>query len=160
MIVITDTINIKRRSIRKKDPIKLCASLMAKFLRTEYKSKIIWFKIDEDPLQRRIYFLTFVESLKMIFSHYTETCEVIIYYPKVGGDDNEDYAKKAIGNLLHANIDVHSRRLIAELSMDGIKCMEKLESPCANMTFADIIIYGRTFQQITHKGGGSTMNYI
>ena len=51
----------------------------------------------------------------MIFSQYIETCEVIIDDPKIGGDDIEDYARKAIRNLLHASIDVHSRRLIAEL---------------------------------------------
>ena len=51
--------------------------------------------MDEDPLQLRIYFLRFIESLKMIFSQYTETCEVILDYPKIGGDDIiEDYAKK------------------------------------------------------------------
>ena len=41
--------------------------LTEKFLTTAYKSKIIRFKLDEDPLQRRIYFLTFVKSLEMIF---------------------------------------------------------------------------------------------
>ena len=50
---------------------------------------------------------------------------------KMGGDDIENYAKNTIGNLLHANIDVHSRRLIAEFSVDGIKCLEKLQSHCA-----------------------------
>ena len=70
--------------------------------------------MDEDSLQRRIYFLTFVESLEIIFSQYTETCEVLLDYPKIEGDAIiEDYAKKAIRNLVHANIDVHSRRLIA-----------------------------------------------
>ena len=63
----------------------------------------------------------------MIFSQYTETCEAIIDYPNIGGDDIEDYAKKAIRNLLHANIDVHSRRLIAEFPKYGIKCIEKLQ---------------------------------
>ena len=63
----------------------------------------------------------------MIFLQYTQTCEVIIDDPKIGGDDIEDYTKKAIRNLLHANIDVHSRRLIAEFPMDGIKCIEKLQ---------------------------------
>ena len=82
--------------------------------------------MDEDPLQCRIYFLTFVESLEMIFSQYRETCEVLLDYSKIGGDDIiEDFAKKAIRNLLHANIDVHSRRLIAEFPRDGIKCIEK-----------------------------------
>ena len=59
----------------------------------------------------------------MIFSQYTETCEVVIDYRKIGGDDIEDYAKKSKRNILHAYIDVHSRILIAELSTDGIKCI-------------------------------------
>ena len=86
---------------------------MAKLLTTAYKSKIIRFKMDEDPLQRRICFLTFVELLDMIFSQYIETCEVILDYPKIGEYYIEYYATKAIRNLLHANIDVHSRILIA-----------------------------------------------
>ena len=110
--------------------------------------------MDEDPLQRRIYFLTFVESLEMIFSQYTETCQVFLDHPKIGGDDViEDYAKKAIMNLLHANIDVHSRILIAEFPKDGIKYIDKLQSHCTNMTFAGKSRYDRTFQQVTHKGG-------
>ena len=69
--------------------------------------------MDEDPLQRWIYFLTFVESLEMIFSQYTETCEVLIDYPKIGGDDIiEDFQKRPLGVFLHGNIDVHIRRLI------------------------------------------------
>ena len=90
----------------------------------------------------------------MIFSQYRETCEVLIYYPKIRGDDDiEDYAKKVIRKLLHANIDVHSRRLIAEFPKDGVKRIQKLQSHCANMTFADKIRYDRTFQQVTHKAG-------
>ena len=125
-----------------------------KFLTTAYKLKIIRFKMDEDPLQRRIYLLTFIDSLDMIFSQYRENFEVILDYPKIGGDDViEDYAKKAIRNLLHANFDVHSRILIAEFPKDGFKCIEKLQSHCANMTFADKSRYDRTFQHVTHKVG-------
>ena len=106
----------------------------------------------EDPLQRRIYFLTFIESLDMIFSHYRENCEVLSYYTKIGGGDViEDYTKKAIRNLLHENIDVHSRRLTAEFPKDGINYIEKLQSHCANMTFSDKSRYERTFQQMAHK---------
>ena len=83
----------------------------------------------------------------MIFSHYIETCEVLLDYPKIGGDDIiEDYEKMAIRNILHANIDVHSKRLIDGFPKDGIKCIEKLQSHCANMTFADKSIYDRTFR--------------
>ena len=79
----------------------------------------------------------------------------------MGGDDViEDYPKKAIRNLLRANIDVPSRRLIAEFPKDGIKCIEKLQSNCANITIADKSRYDRTFQQVTHKGGESSINYI
>ena len=77
--------------------------------------------MDEDPLQRPIVFLTFVESLEMIFSEYTETCEVIIDDPKIGGYDIEDHVENSIRNPLHGNIDVHSRILIAEFPVDRIK---------------------------------------
>ena len=68
--------------------------------------------------------------------------------------------KNAIRNILHANIDVHSRILISGFPRDGIKCIEKLQSHCANMNFADKSIYDRTFQQVTHKGGEFEINYI
>ena len=61
---------------------------------------------------------------------------------------------------MHTNIDVHSRRFIAEFPKDGIKCIEKLQSHCANMTFADKSRCDRTFQQFTHKGGEYEINYI
>ena len=146
---------------RKKDPIRLCATLTEKLMTTAYKSKIIRFKMDEDPLQRRIYLLTFIDLIDMIFSQYRETCEVLFDYPKIGGDDViEDYSKQAIRNLLHENIDVHRRRLISEFPKDGIKCIGKLQSHFANMTFADKSRYDRTFQQVTHKEGEYAINYI
>ena len=114
---------------------------------------MIQFKLDEDPLQRRIYFLTFIDSLNIVFSQYRKTYEVLRDYPKLEGGNIKVYAKMAIRNLIHANSCVHSRRLIAEFSEDGIKCIQKLQSHCANMTFADKSRYDRTFQQVTHKGG-------
>ena len=62
------------------------------------------------------------------------------------GGDVKDHAKQAIRNLLHANSFLHSRRLIAEFPEDGIKCLEKLQPHCANMTFADKSRYDITFQ--------------
>ena len=74
----------------------------------------------------------------MIFSQYKETCEVLLYDPKKGGDDNiEDYAKMDTRNILHAKIDVNSRILIAVFPKYGIKCIEKLQSHCKKMTFVD-----------------------
>ena len=70
------------------------------------------------------------------------------------------HVKKSIRNLLHANVDVHSRILIAEFPKNGIKRIEKLQSHYANMTFSDKSKYERTFQQVTHKGGESAINYI
>ena len=62
-------------------------------------------------------------------------------------------------DILHVNLAVHSRRLIAEFPGDGVKYIEKLQSHCANITFLKSR-YGRIFQQVTHKGGESEMNYI
>ena len=67
----------KNKKHRKKDPIRLCATLTAKLLTTAFKSKIIRFKLDEDPLQRRIYFLSFIDSFNMFFYQYRETYSTI-----------------------------------------------------------------------------------
>ena len=114
--------------------------------------------MDEDPLQRPIYFLAFLESREMIFSPYTEICEVLLDYQKLGGQNIKYFANNAIRNIFHGNIDVHSRRLITEFPVDGIKCIEKLQSHCENMTSADKSRYDRIFQKVTHKGGESAMN--
>ena len=53
--------------------------------------------MDKDPLQLRIYFLIFLESLEMIFSHYTETCEVPLDYTRRGGEDIKDFSKRPLG---------------------------------------------------------------
>ena len=115
----------KRNSDWKNDLIKLCACLTAEFLMTAYKSNIIRFKIDKDPLQHRIYFLAFVESLEMIFSQYKETCEVLLDDLKIGGENITEFAEKSIRNILYANIDVNIRRLISEFPGNGIKCTEQ-----------------------------------
>ena len=76
-------------------------------------------------LQRRIYFLTFLESPEMIFFQYKETCEVILDDPKIGREIIKEFSKKAIRNILHTNIDAHIRILIAELPGDGMECIQK-----------------------------------
>ena len=68
-------------------------NLTAKLLTTAYKSKIIRFKLDENPLQRRIYFLTFIDSSNMIFPQYRENYEVLRDYPKTEGENVKDDAK-------------------------------------------------------------------
>ena len=43
----------------------------------------------------------------------------------------------AIRHILHANIDVHGRRSFADFPGYGIECIKKLQSYCANITFAE-----------------------
>ena len=127
--------------------------MTSKLLTTAYKPKITRLKLDEDPLQRRIYFFTFVESLEMIFYQYKEACEVRLYYPETGGENLKEFTRKAIRNILHANIDVHSRRSIAEFPGYGIKFIETLQSHCANMTFADKVDMTGIFNRSHIKEG-------
>ena len=129
-------------------------------LKKEYKSKVLRFKLDEDPLQHRIYFLTFTESLEMVFPHYKETWKVLIYYSNIGKEDIKCHVNKSIRKLLYENIDFHSRRRIAEFLRDGVKRISKLQSHCGNIAFDDKIRYDRIFEQVTHKGGESEMKYI
>ena len=89
------------------------------------------------------FFLILVESLEMIFFQYKENFEVLLHYPKIGGENIKYFVKKAIRNLLHANIDVHRRRLMADIPGDGVKCIAKLQSHCDNMAFSDKSRHGR-----------------
>ena len=82
----------------------------------------------------------------MIFSQYKETYEVLLDYPKIGGWNIKEFSKKAVRNILHANINVRSRRLIDGFPGDYIKCTENFLSHFANMTFADKSRYDRIFQ--------------
>ena len=57
--------------------------------------------------------------------HYKETCEVLLDYPKIGGESIKDFVRNSIRNILHENIDVYGRILISKFSGDGVKCIEK-----------------------------------
>ena len=118
------------------------------FLTTAYKSEVLKLKLDEDPQQCLIYFPTVMESLKMITSHYKETCEVFLYYPTIGGEYIKDYVNKAIRNIQHANIDVYSRHLIYEFLLYEVNFMSKLHFNSAIMNVSDRSIYDRLFRQV------------
>ena len=45
-----------------------------------------------------------------------------------------------------------AKKMIAEFPIDGIKCIEKLQSHFANMDFSDRSRYDRNFQQVRHIG--------
>ena len=89
----------------------------------------------------------------MIFSQYRETCEVLLDYTKIGEEKIKEKAKNTIRTILHAKIDVHSRRIIAEFPGYGIKCIEIFQIHCTNMNFADKSRCDIIFQQVVRKGG-------
>ena len=70
---------------------------MAKLLTTAYKSKIIKFKLGENPLQIWICVLAFIKSPEMIFLQYKETCEVLLDYPKIVGEDKNIIFQRQLG---------------------------------------------------------------
>ena len=81
-------------------------------------------------------------------------------YPSIRGEDLPDYDKKATWNLLNSYIDAQNKIIIYEYPKYGEQAISILQCKCANMTFADQIRHNRLFQQVTHKGGDSVINYI
>ena len=53
------------------DPIKKCAKLTSKLLTATHKSKVVKFKLDKDTLQQQFYFLSFMNSLKILLSTFS-----------------------------------------------------------------------------------------
>ena len=125
-----------------------------------YKLKVLKSKFSEDPLHRRIYFLTFIESFQIIFSQYKETYMVLVDYPDTGGEDIKYRVKKTMRNLIHKNVGVHSKNLIYEFPGDGVKFISKLQYHCENTTFAYKSIYDRLLKQVTHEVVKSEINDI
>ena len=131
---------------KKQDPIKLCAKLTEKLLTPAYILTVLKFKLVEDMLQSRIYFSFLYGITGNVFSQYKITYYVLLYYPTVGGVGIKDYVKKAIRNIPHENIYVHTRILNAEFPVDGVNCTSKLQAHCVNMTFSDKSRYANIFQ--------------
>ena len=55
---------------------------------------------------------------------------------------------------------MHSRIFIDDYPGYGVKCIKKVQSHCANMTFSEKSRYDRIFQKVRHKEGELSMNYI
>ena len=62
----------KRQSKNRFDPIKKCAKLTAKLPTDAYKLRVVKFKLDENPLQHRVYFLYFDHFLFKNVTKYKE----------------------------------------------------------------------------------------
>ena len=76
----------KRRSkTRFRDPIKKCAKLTDDLITDAYRSNVIRFKLDKDTLQHCVYLLSFMNSLKNLFSRFSGTYMLLIYYPSIRG---------------------------------------------------------------------------
>ena len=67
------------------DPIEIFAKLKDKLLTAAYKPRVINLKLDENPLQRRVYFIYFRNSLKIILSKISETYMLVMEYPSIRG---------------------------------------------------------------------------
>ena len=75
------------------DPIKKCANLTANLITSAYKSEVIKFKSDENPLQRREYLLSFMNSLRIGLSQFTETYMLLMNYPPIRREELPYYSK-------------------------------------------------------------------
>ena len=102
------------------DPIKNCAKLTAKQLTAAYKSKVVKFKLVEDPQQCRVYLLSFISSFKCLLSKFNETYMLLMDYPSIRGEDLPGYAKNTTCNLLHAYIDSQSQISIDKYIGNGL----------------------------------------
>ena len=104
--------NKRRSKTRFYDPIKKCAKLTTKLLTAALKPKVVDFKMDEYPINIRVYLLFFMNSLKVVLYQFKETYMLIMEYPSKIWEDLSDYSKKATWNLLNAYIDAHITRII------------------------------------------------
>ena len=131
---------------RNKNLIKNCAKLTTKLLKAFHNYKVMRFKLDEDPLQQRVYFLNLIKSLKMVLSQFKQTLMLLMDYPSLRGENFPNYNKQSNLNLLHVYIDARIQRLIYEYPGYGLQAITRLQSQFSNMTFSDKSRLNRMFQ--------------
>ena len=67
------------------DRIKKCAKLTSNIPKAAYKSKVVKLKLEEDLLQLRVYLISFMNSLKIILSQFSEKYMLLMDYPSIRG---------------------------------------------------------------------------
>ena len=77
------------------EPIKKCMNIISKIPTAAYKSKVIKLKLNEDPLHRRVYFLSFMNSLKIVLSSFSYIYTFLMDYTSIRGKEITYCAKKA-----------------------------------------------------------------
>ena len=94
------------------NPIKHFTKITSKLFKAAYNSYVTKSKLDEYPLQRRVYLLNFINYPKIILSQFQETYMMLMKYSSIREEDLPDYYSKATWNILHEFMDEHSQRLI------------------------------------------------
>ena len=105
-------------------------------------------------------FISYTLWINLKISQFSETYILLMDYPSKRGEELPDYDKNATWNLFLAYIDAHSKIIIDEYPGYWVQAISILQSQCANIFFADQIIYNRLFQKVVHKGRESEINYI
>ena len=113
--------NKHRSKNHSNDPIKKCSKITAKLLRSAYKSRFTAFKLDDDPLQCRVYLLSLINSIKTVLSLFKETYMLIMDYPYIRRNYFLDYAKNTTWEMFHAYINAQSKRIIDEYPVDVVQ---------------------------------------
>ena len=72
------------------EPIKKCANLTS-----TYKTKGVKFKLDNNPLNCSVCFLSFINLLKIVSSSFSETYMLLMEYPSIRREYFPDYAKES-----------------------------------------------------------------
>ena len=75
----------RRSKTRFDKTIKKCAKLTVKKITSAYKSKVIKFKLEKDLIQILVYFLSLMNSLKIILSPFSDKYMLLMDYPFTKG---------------------------------------------------------------------------
>ena len=87
---------LKCGSTNQSKSVKILHTIYLKILHI----KNLKFKLHEVTVQHRVYFLSFINSLKIVLSQFSETYMLLMEYISIRGEEIPNYSKKAIWKLL------------------------------------------------------------
>jgi hypothetical protein len=140
---------------------KLVAKILKKLLQDAKLQRLTSFKMNPEPLNRRIEFHEWVQSIKPLLHCYIHLQDILENYPKeIKTKDVSIIGNEVLYVFLRSYVDKSIKNMFDAFPNDGAACLDLLKRHCAQITPTDKSNYYTMFATWTHRRDEPVINYL
>ena len=140
---------------------KLVAKILKKLLQDAKLQRLTSFKMNPEPLNRRIEFHEWVQSIKPLLHCYIHLQDILENYPKeIKTKDVSIIGNEVLYVFLRSYVDKSIKNMFDAFPNDGAACLDLLKRHCAQITPTDKSNYYTMFATLTHRRDEPVINYL